>query len=142
MAKMTDMHEAIRPLRLLAISGEVIHEVSRAREKHGPNAHLADGTGPGETLIRDLRNEGNLDIGAEDDGGINYWPSNYELELAAQQANDQHRETPTTRLMVLLEEAFEAGAAVDATDLRAELIQVAAMAIDWIADLDDRLRAL
>lgn len=39
---------------------------------------------------------------------------------------------------ILLEETFEAMAEVDVTKLREELVQVAAVAVAWVEDLDSR----
>lgn len=39
---------------------------------------------------------------------------------------------------ILREEVFEAGAEVDRTKLRAELVQVAAVCVAWVEDIDSR----
>lgn len=118
-------NELFRPLSLMAIAGEAVVEVSRAREKHGPNTDLADGIGSGSESILS-------------DAGITF-VSNIRAMKALQRLNDRHTpERPTTRLAVMLEEAFEAAAADSVEDLRTELIQTIAMALDWVADIDER----
>jgi hypothetical protein len=119
------MAEAVRPIKLGAVALEAIEEVSSAHRKHGPNADLADGTGPLESILDDAHVVAVTNSGAA---------------MALQRLNDKAcaRNRTHTRLGILLEEAFEAAEADSPTELRKELIQVAAMALDWIVDIDDR----
>jgi len=62
----------------------------------------------------------------------------------AQRVNDLRvqRGEPATWEMILLEEVWEALAETDPVKLRAELIQVAAVAVAWVEDIDSRHEAL
>ena len=119
------MAEAVRPIKLSSIALEAIDEVSKARAKHGSNADLAYGVGPEASILGEANLAGSTNHGAE---------------VALQALNDSGcaNGRSHTRLGILLEEAFEAASAENPAELRKELIQVAAMALDWIVDLDDR----
>ena len=128
MAKAPDFNEIFRPLRLATIGTEGAAEVARAREKHGPNDDLLDGCGPASDSIARL-------LGME-----SYMGANFQVESHIKAVNDYgmaHGRTHT-RAGVLLEEVVEAIASDNRADLRTELIQVIAMAQDWVADLDVR----
>lgn len=132
MAKAPDFNEIMRPLRLMAIASEAVQEVTRAREKHGPNTGLAYGNDPNGSLIEELVFEGDLANDASEIG------NNLALERAMQKINDDRCADGRkhTRLGILLEEAFEALSAATPAELRTELVQVVAMALDALADLD------
>lgn len=118
--------DLLRPLALMAIGAEGVHEVSRAREKHGSNADLAFGTGPAAEGIAKL-----LGMSASR-------MTNAAFEDMVKAVNDygmSHGRTHT-RAGVLLEEVVEAIATDNNADLRTELVQVIAMAQDWVADID------
>jgi hypothetical protein len=125
MAEAPSFREAMRPILLLAIGSEAVAEVSKAREKHGPNSDLLDGTGPSLSILSDAQIANVTNLAAE---------------VAVKRLNDQGmaNDRTHTRFGILLEEVLEAGAANNSKDLRAELVQVMAMAADWIADLDAR----
>lgn len=129
--------EAMRPMRLLGIASQAIQEVTAAREKHGPNTDLADGTGSDGSLLWGLLYGGGLSALIDVDG---VEVTNAELELAMQKVNDDACAAGRkhTRAGILLEEAFEALATDDPAELRKELIQVIAMGLDWVADIDAR----
>ena len=122
------MAEAVRPVKLSTVALEAIEEVSKARQKHGSNADLADGTGPGERFFEDYGFEGEADL------------PNWEAEHIAKSVTDSACAAGRkhTRAQILFEEFVEAVATGRPEDLRKELIQVIAMGLDWIVDLDDR----
>jgi len=94
---------------------DVIAERRSAHVKHGPQTH-PDGTG---------------------------WASDALLADVAREACD--KATADGRLTwrhILLEEVREALAETDPAKLRAELVQVASVAVDWLVDLDKRQVAM
>jgi hypothetical protein len=103
--------EAASAGRTAAVLDEVAAELRRAEAKF-PDQHLPDG------------------------GGDPRWA---ELRDAQRAKTDRKLADGTaTWLDVVLEETYEAFAEVDPVLLRAELVQVAAMAIRWINDIDQR----
>lgn len=138
MAKAPDFNEIFRPLVLMGIANEAVQEVTRARKKHGSNADLADGTGRYASILNEAHELASL-FNVESTGQA-YIPDNEDMTLALQRLNDTRCADGRkhTRLGILFEEAFEAAETENAADLRAELIQVIAMGLDWVADLDQR----
>lgn len=68
--------------------------------------------------------------------GTGLWPSRFE-EAQAKQANEiAVEEDRLTWELILREEFCEAAAETDPARLRTELVQVAAVAVSWISDLD------
>lgn len=132
------MEEVLRPIRLLGIAGEAIAEVKRAREKHGSNADLADGTGRHSSILQDAHEYG-LVAYADEFGGVNI-ADNHDVMKSLQALNDYGMANGRThtRIGVLLEEAFEAAETDNLVDLRTEVIQFIAMGLDWVADIDVR----
>lgn len=131
-----DLTEVFRPLQLHGIALEAIEEIRRARKKHGSNADLPDGTGPEKHVLHHL---------ASWSGGSNReMPiTNAELEQGAKARTDEcHNRGVKTREMILTEEWAEAMAESDVDALRGELIQLIAMGIDWVCDIDRRERDL
>lgn len=127
-----DFAEVFRPMRLMGIGIEVLEEIKRARDKHGSNAALPDGTGKLASVLNDLHHTPGR-------SGSLYTKDNEDLEALAKARTDlAHDEGTKTREMILTEEWAEAVAEEDPAALRAELIQVAAMAMDWVADIDVR----
>lgn len=96
---------------LALIYHEAVAENVRAAAKHGPQTHV-DGTGWAQDALNADRAKRLCDM-ALTDGRLTW----------------RH---------ILAEEVAEAFAETDADKLRAELIQVAAMAGAWIADIDRR----
>jgi hypothetical protein len=90
---------------------DIEREVERSTVKHGEQAHLPDGTSA---------------VYRGEASGARYW-----CDLAA------HTGRLTWR-HILREEVFEAFAETDPHKLRAELVQVAAVAAKWIESLDRR----
>ena len=119
---------AASKLRLVGIGFEVLEEVERAVAKHGPQAH-PDGTGKGRGL------QVAFDV---------YTRARSRRLSAADAAreicdgNAARGPEFDTWEHILTEEFFEALEESEWTKLRAELIQVAAMAMAWIADGDSR----
>lgn len=102
-------------------------ELARQYEKWGQQDHM-DGTGPATApLVRLL--EGSTTA---------YSPSAVRLQQLAKAANDREVERGTvTWAGVLIEELLEALAEPEGSaELRAELIQVAAVAVNWVVCLD------
>lgn len=119
------LREALRPVKLLSIVAEGVSEVSNARKKHGPNDDLEDGTGPGRSILSAARITALSNRKFED--MVKSWVDRGMGE------DRQH-----TRAGILFEEVVEAIASDNPADLRGELIQIIAMAADWVADLDAR----
>ncbi len=90
---------------------DLINECDRQIEKWGAQSH-PDGTG--------------------DDDAVNA------LQYVRAECQRAFRENRGTWLHILDEEIYEAFAEIDARKLRTELIQVAAVAISWIVDIDNR----
>lgn len=63
------------------------------------------------------------------------------MELAKLHCNKLHQEQKTDWAAVLFEEFYEALAEENSSDLRTELIQVAAVAVSWVKALDRKERA-
>lgn len=116
--------------------GKVLREIAeeRARQdaKWGEQNH-PNGTGEHTTPVAEIvRGKGNAIV--------NY---HYALGLAyqAKTATDQHaKEGTVTYADILLEEVFEALAESDPAALRAELVQVAAVAVAWVEKIDRDLK--
>lgn len=134
---MTDLTEAIDKIndsvRLIGVLGEVSVEVFQAREKHGKQADMAFGTGPTEDYLLQLEEAlGEVTI---------YDAPNSVVTLAAKRLEQESsRRGEPTWANVLGEEFFEALAEDDWPKLRAELIQVAAMATSWVTIGDEKNR--
>lgn len=107
-----------------SIAQEVLEEIQRAEAKHGRHAGMPDGTGP--------------DIDPPSISG--HFTSAERWAIECKRLTDFHTSQGTcTRLDILLEEVAEAAEQDDLGALRAELVQVAAMAQAWIFDIDGRL---
>lgn len=105
-------------------------EVERARQeaKWGQQNH-PDGTGPKTTPMAEIvRGPGNA---------IVHRHYAFGLAFQAKSATDAHAEEGTlTYADIFLEEVFEALAEEDPAQLRAELIQCAAVAVAWAEKID------
>lgn len=112
-------------LALTGVLAEVAEEISRAQEKHGSQVDVPFGTGSTATYLSALDEHSGIYLDCQ---------VNSDTEKAAKALTDA---TPT-RFNILAEEVFEAGAANDWPSLRAELVQVAAMAAAWIVVGDTR----
>lgn len=109
---------------------EVAVERIRQTMKHGDQRHLPDGTGPTGRLVMDdvyLRRHG---VGRAD---LAEWAKG-RTDAAAQQGGDGS----VTFEHILTEEWAEAMAESNPARLRAELIQVAAVAVQWVEAIDHR----
>lgn len=107
--------EKVAPYAITVADGvcnEFEHELARAAEKFPDCVHLPDGTGG---------------------GGRETWRNI--AKLSCDRADREHR---LTHLHVMEEEFCEAMAETDPVKLRAELVQVGAMALKWILDIDSR----
>jgi len=104
--------------RVLSIVAEIVSERGRQDAKWGAPHDVPDGTGSGKRMLgrafADIRDE------------VQAW-----VDRAAEEGT-------STMSTVLLEEVFEALAESDEQKLRAELIQVAAVAAKWIQIIDER----
>lgn len=110
------------------VTREVLADIraERARQfaKYGTNEDLDNGTGPAEEWLQ----------------GVDSWGSARGLEIQLRQVYEEYENqwgSPTWRHLVL-EEVAEAFAESDTARLRAELVQVAALAVSWIEKLDTR----
>lgn len=96
------------------VLNEVLNERARQEEKWGEQNHI-DGT--------DVERFGPTATGQK-----------AQVDAAA-------RRGTLTYLQILLEEVYEAAAEVDPGKLRAELVQVAAVAVAWVECIDRRTKA-
>lgn len=109
----------MRPV-LYEVATERARQDARWGEQNHPN-----GTGPDRHPLRDFR-EANLDFRTATT-----------LAITAKKARDRkHHEGRVTHADVLLEEVFEALAEDDPASLRAKLVQVVAVAVQWVEKID------
>jgi hypothetical protein len=123
--------------RTAAILYEIARERSRQTAKHGDQAHLPDGTGP----LRYLD-----DLPAALDRYDGYCASASNLAAWAKArckaaSQNEGGDGSITFQHILTEEWAEAIAEDDPAKLRAELVQVAAVAVQWIEAIDRRTGA-
>lgn len=117
----------VRQARLHRIAAEALQEVQRAEAKHGRQSGIPDGTGP-DVQIPQV--QGRIEPVAV---------TNHEWAQRCKYDTDKNaHEGRVTRLDILLEEVAEASAEDALPVLREELIQVIAMGIAWVADIDER----
>jgi hypothetical protein len=109
-------------MNLKNILAEVQAEASRSIVKHGDQSHVPMGTGA---------NVHPLDFGVR---GVTLAPAVAELAKAA--TDERTKEGTVTWRDILTEEVLEAYAEDDPNKLRAELIQVAAVAVKMVAALE------
>lgn len=118
--------------RTASVLDEIAAERERQTAKHGDQAHLPDGTGPDKWLSMDyyyIRRHGiRRDHLAE-------WAKT-RTDAASQSKGDGS----ITFEHILTEEWAEAMAESDQDALRAELVQVAATAVQWIEAIDRRVQ--
>src|ERR1043165_159487 len=70
--------------------------------------------------------------------GTGYWPREFEVEAAREECKAAAKYGYLTWRHVLREEVAEAFAETDPAAIRAELIQVAAVAVAWVEAIDRR----
>jgi hypothetical protein len=110
-----------------SVLGEVAAERARQDEKWGEQNHL-DGTGPLEQPIAAI--DGLIEAGQA------FAPA---IRDAAKEVTDRRAQNcSVTWTDILLEEVFEALAEEDLVKLRTELIQTAAVAVQWVSAIDRR----
>ncbi|MEB0303834.1 hypothetical protein QN345_00575 [Cryobacterium sp. 10I1] len=110
-------------MKNISIAWEVIDERTRQNEKWGEQNH-PNGTGPGCKPLADVTTE-HYSYPAED------------LATLAKLATDRAAARgDVTWRDILIEEVFEAFAEDDPAKLRAELVQVAAVAQQWVEAID------
>lgn len=109
------------------VLSDVRAERARQFAKYGDNSYLEDGTGPDVPWLGPFTGAGALDIeqALREDYGL-YKAVNGEPSW----------------LNLVREEMAEAFKEVDPTNLRAELIQVAALAVSWVEKIDARKEGL
>ena len=96
----------------MTVYDDILEERIRQHRKHGDQAHLPDGTGG---LLRQIES------------------SNRQGECDRATARGT-----VTFALILAEEVAEALAETDPAKLRAELVQVAAVAVQWVEAIDGR----
>lgn len=110
------------------VLNQVLAERGRQFAKHGDQSHVPDGTGPAE-ILRDLP----VHQAAARMDHLAAW---------ARGRTDAHAHAggdgTVTFADILLEEVFEALGEDDPARLRAELLQVAAVAVQWVETIDAR----
>ncbi|MCC2030633.1 hypothetical protein [Microbacterium allomyrinae] len=111
------------------VLGDVVAERARQDAKWGPPSDRMDGTGPQSRPLGllDVTGDWLSHVGAED-----------LAETAKRSTDTASREGRLTWAHILLEEVFEAFAESDRGRLRAELVQVAAVAVKWARMIDAR----
>jgi len=112
---------------------EIRNEAQRSIDKHGEQGHLPMGTGP-NTRPLDIYDDLTML-----DGDMYAWAvsKHATADTKAHSANEGGDNTCTWWL-ILREEVFEAAAEDDPAKLRAELVQVAAVALKMIDALDHK----
>lgn len=127
--------------RFAHITSEVTAEAERSIVKHGEQQNLPMGTGPDTTPLSARP----VEVGSLHQSGL--WPGMRARQLAriatldtkSHSANEGGDDT-CTWWHILREEVFEAAAEDNPAALRAELIQVAAVAVKMIDALDAKER--
>lgn len=100
---------------------DVLEERRRQRARYGTNYELPDGVGPD---VRWLQGCGlNLDLRTA-------------TEIEAGFRHQYNRSSPRTWMQLIREEIAEAFKEDDVTNLRTELLQVAALCVSWSEKLD------
>lgn len=115
----------------VGIAAEVVNEVTRSIAKHGEQRHLPMGTGPSTRPLRTRPTIADLNPYLPADG-LAYRAT---LDTKAHSQNEGGDGT-ITWWHILREEVFEAAAEDDTAKLRAELVQVAAVALKMIDAID------
>lgn len=110
---------------------EVADERIRQTAKHGDQSHLPDGTGP-SLILRDLPQ---YQSAARADH-LAIWAKARCKEASQNEGGDGS----ITFEQILTEEWSEAIAESNPAKLRAELIQIAAVAVQWVEAIDRRTR--
>lgn len=114
-------------------TGRVLYEIARERArqtaKHGDQSHLPDGTGPNVLLSG---------IPMWDDSTRAGFLANWAKARCKAASQNEGGNGTITYEHILTEEWAEAIAESDPAKLRAELLQVAAVAVQWIETLDRR----
>ncbi len=109
----------MKPVATLDVLREIVDERCRQYLKWGEQNH-PNGTGP---HIHPLRGYGSFES---------------LTKLFQRETNDKTKSGTVTFADILLEEVFEALAETDPAKLRTELIQVAAVAAQWVEAIDRR----
>lgn len=120
----------------IELRARILDEISAERDrqiaKHGDQSRLPDGTGPDVRPLAAIVDNAHAQASAP-------W-----LAERAKQVTDSRSQSKgngkVTYRDILTEEVFEAFAEDDPAKLRAELIQVAGVAVQWIEALDQRPR--
>lgn len=115
----------------MSVLQEVFVERLAQHAKHSDQTHVPDGTGPLTTPVAAIvRGPANAEV------NLHYA---FGLANQARTATDTHaKDGVLTRTDILLEEVFEALAEDAPARLRTELIQVAAVAVQWVEAIDTR----
>jgi hypothetical protein len=116
------------PTEEFDIYDEIQHEVVRSTEKHGEQNHLPLGTGDQEPFLHGKRLPQPFEHVPVTLGTLAYTARNV--------TDDASSRGSVTWADILLEEVAEALAEDDPTRVREELIQVAAVAVKFIAAID------
>jgi hypothetical protein len=120
---------------MTALTDSVLAQVAAERAaqtaKHGDQSHVPSGTGPQTTPVAEIvRGDANEIVNRHFAFG---------LANQARAATNAHAAAgAVTFADILLEEVFEALAESDPARLRAELVQVAAVAVQWVEAIDRR----
>lgn len=127
---------------------EIEHEALRSIEKHGEQTHLPMGTGPTTYPLETYPKLGPhlFDVASTYDGGMRHTTHAQFLAHIATLDTKAHSQNEggdgsVTWWHILREEVFEAAAESDRAALRAELVQVAAVALKMIDALDTKEEA-
>lgn len=123
------LEELRKAARRMALMGEVVAELRRQDEKWGEQHHR-DGSGPGfgRDVLRDLLRFSDSRASSMADAARTR--ADHYAELRGGNALEWEQ--------ILTEEFFEAIEENDPQALRTELIQVAAVAMAWVYDIDSR----
>ena len=124
------------------ISEEILDEVMRSIQKHGEQTHLPMGTGPETYPLETYPNLPHAwDVSTTYDPGMRHTTLAEHLAVIATldtkaRSQNEGGDGTVTWWHILREEVFEAAAESDPQALRAELVQVAAVAMKMIDAID------
>lgn len=114
---------------------DVMLERERQTKKHGVQTHLPDGTGPAGFVL------GGLHEHVHGDSDLDLYDNDALAEAAKRRcraaSENEGGDGSITFEHILTEEWAEAVAEEDPVALRAELVQLAAVAVQWIEKLDE-----
>lgn len=122
--------------RTEAVLQEIHNERRRQVRKHGVQNHLPDGTGPDNQLLYGMWELSTIPL----EGSTNVFLASLAKRRCKAHSENEGGDGTITFEHILTEEFFEAMAEEDPDRLYDELIQVAAVAVQWCEKLNQEGR--